>query len=632
MNHGRGHSSGHRSSERGGGWQSDPSWFQPVDRSRKTNSHQKQTSGFLDVKGCQTVEDLIQLAAGHGTLTTSNLSAFWSRFPHLMHSQGHADQRERPELKGRLESILATTVKAIDRFGAWDVSTTTLGLAKVVSRLQSHRIDRMGARSALFQPLLVKCDVKAKGNTFQLLANRAHSLSKFDARHLSNLAYAYALVEYQPTFKGGTTLFDHIANLASDRMGKFNSQDLANMVWAFAKVKASHPRLFEQVVGTVKERAFSAFKPQELANIVWAFAKAGETCHKLFEHVAGTVLRRDLRTFKPQELANIVWAFAKAGEAHSRLFKKIADCVVGRNLAAFEPQHLSNIVWAFATAGEAHSRLVTKIADCVVGRNLAAFEPQHLSNIVWAFATLSMYHPKLFNKVADAAVAKRSEFNAQNVANTLWAFAVTGGAPEGLFTAFAPVATKLIEDCNAQGLSNIAWAFGVANVSTPRHLFGQRFIDTVCEKERTFNTENLSQLHQWNLWQQELGSHTLLPEALRERCRDAFVSVTILTSSLQTGVVRELSAIGLPTKEEVLMPSGYRLDALVEVFGKRVGIEVDGPTHFIAREPTGSTLLKRRQVDSIDGVQIVSVPYWEWNMLGKHTEKQEYLSSVLGVH
>jgi hypothetical protein len=85
-------------------------------------------------------------------------------------------------------------------------------------------------------------------------------------------------------------------------------------------------------------------------------------------------------------------------------------------------------------------------------------------------------------------------------------------------------------------------------------------------------------------------------------------------------------------EEEVLTLSGYRLDAIVEVNGEKVGIEVDGPSHFINREPTGSTLLKHRQVSTLDNVQIISVPYWEWNKLGKDcVKKQDYLRAKLGL-
>jgi hypothetical protein len=68
----------------------------------------------------------------------------------------------------------------------------------------------------------------------------------------------------------------------------------------------------------------------------------------------------------------------------------------------------------------------------------------------------------------------------------------------------------------------------------------------------------------------------------------------------------------------------------VEVKGTKVGVEVDGPSHFVGRKATGRTLLKRRQVTSLDEIAVVSVPYWDWDKLGKDREKkQEYLRTLL---
>jgi hypothetical protein len=42
--------------------------------------------------------------------------------------------------------------------------------------------------------------------------------------------------------------------------------------------------------------------------------------------------------------------------------------------------------------------------------------------------------------------------------------------------------------------------------------------------------------------------------------------------------------------------------------------------------------LKRRQVPSIDGIELVSVPYWEWDEVGKdEVKKQEYLRALLAL-
>eukprot|EP00956_Cyclotella_meneghiniana_P038966 scaffold163480_cov58-Cyclotella_meneghiniana.AAC.1 len=89
------------------------------------------------------------------------------------------------------------------------------------------------------------------------------------------------------------------------------------------------------------------------------------------------------------------------------------------------------------------------------------------------------------------------------------------------------------------------------------------------------------------------------------------------SSSLQKDVVSELTSIGFNLVEEYLTKNGYIIDALVEISGKKVGVEVDEPSHFIRRRPNGWTLLKPRQVESIDRISLVSVPYWEWINLGK---------------
>ena len=67
--------------------------------------------------------------------------------------------------------------------------------------------------------------------------------------------------------------------------------------------------------------------------------------------------------------------------------------------------------------------------------------------------------------------------------------------------------------------------------------------------------------------------------------------------------------------------------------GTKVGIEMDGPYHFVGRKETGSTILKPRQVSSLDKMMsVVSVPYWEWDDLVKDRgKKQDYIPAHLVV-
>ncbi len=100
-------------------------------------------------------------------------------------------------------------------------------------------------------------------------------------------------------------------------------------------------------------------------------------------------------------------------------------------------------------------------------------------------------------------------------------------------------------------------------------------------KEHDFSKEELSQLHHWQLLQEELKSDVRLPPSLGDKCHKAFTSQLLHSSNLRAGVIFELSFIGLRSEEEFLTNTGYRLDALVEVKGTKVGVEVDGPYHFL---------------------------------------------------
>eukprot|EP00581_Thalassiosira_minuscula_P000389 CAMPEP_0183742790 /NCGR_PEP_ID=MMETSP0737-20130205/64880_1 /TAXON_ID=385413 /ORGANISM="Thalassiosira miniscula, Strain CCMP1093" /LENGTH=720 /DNA_ID=CAMNT_0025978383 /DNA_START=841 /DNA_END=3004 /DNA_ORIENTATION=- len=524
-------------------------------------------------------------------------------------------------------------------------------------------------------------------------------LPDFDARELSNLIYAFGIVEFSPMFEDGSIFFDLVALEAIPQLKTYNSHDISNLLYAYANMKAkssqlflesgdvivaqhnldsfkpqaisniawsyatmgeSHPKLFRKVANhiTVSNIAWSyatmgeshpklfkkvanhivaldslgKFTPQALSNIAWSYATMGESHPKLFKKIAIHIVgQQNVYSFKPQSLANITWAFASAGLPNSQLFRKVAEHIVALdNLGQFNPQAISNTLWAYATIGESHPKLFKKVGNHIVALNsLRAFKPQDYSNIVWAYATAQESHPKLFKKIADAAVTKKNEFSSQQISNTLWAYATNGHIDEHLYQSLALSAAELVDKFNSQGASNVAWAYAVSNVPAPT-LFGQNFIDCCMEKQDEFTQEQLSQLHQWSLWQQELNSNISLSSTLQEKCFEAFISQVFHPSALQDDVISHLSSIGLQPVEEKLLQTGYRLDAFMEVNGNKIGIEVDGPFHFLGRKPTGNTILKRRQITNLEGIQVVSVPYWEWDKLKRDSnEKQKYLRSLL---
>jgi hypothetical protein len=589
------------------------------------------------MRQCNTAEELVHLAYDHlDTISPRGIAAFWAALPKLLHRR---DGKSRDQFNEQLAEILCNTLENMKRYSHIDISTIAISLAKVMKQVEFH--GQRSATGSLHQNLhnlLVGINLDNKHYIFSKIAVHATPiLSKFDARSLSNLIFSFGLAEYSPMDESGCTIMDVVALEVMPKLQHFNSQDLSNMLWSYAKLESSNSLLFKAAGNSiVGMNDLSEFWPQALSNIVWAYATAGKSHSKLFSKFGDHIVAmKDLGQFKPQDFSNILWSFSTAGESHPKLFSKLGNHIVAmKDLSIFISQALSNIIWAYATAGKAHPKLFSKLGDHIVAlKDLSIFIPQDFSNIAWAYATTLQSHPFLFKKLAHLAISRRNDFKPQELSNLLCAYATVAIIDKHLFTSFAPAVKSILGKCNSQSIANIAWAYAVANVND-LVLFNTDFVTALQAKAHDFGMEECRQLHQWQLWQVELKSGINLPPALREECRQAFVSQLYQLSRLQDDVISVLPSIGLRPKEEVLTPSGYRLDALVKVNGEKVGIEVDGPYHFMNQEPTGSTLLKRRQVSTLDGIRIVSVPYWEWDKFGleDHTKKQQYLRSKLGLY
>ena len=55
---------------------------------------------------------------------------------------------------------------------------------------------------------------------------------------------------------------------------------------------------------------------------------------------------------------------------------------------------------------------------------------------------------------------------------------------------------------------------------------------------------------------------------------------------------------------------------------------MDGPSHFFGQQPSGATMLKRRQLRAA-GWALLPVPYWVWRELRGKAVKQTYLQTQL---
>ncbi|KAL7536607.1 hypothetical protein ACHAXR_007281 [Thalassiosira sp. AJA248-18] len=370
---------------------------------------------FLDMKTCETVEEASDMAFSKlDNLMPQNLSAFWSRIAQLMSprhqrsgnnkstkQQGSINKKDQQQqLMDQLQAVFSQTMDKINVFRPRDISETALGFAKIIKEVENNsRKHIRGTHHQILHDLLLIGDQKSRSSpqnkkeiVFQSIANATMmNLDDFNARCLSNLAYANAIVGYIPKFEEGgklSNLFDHIAEKSIPRLRQFEPQEISNLVWSYEKVGESNPRLFEEVANAICALDDNISSPMRRSDQSSSLSPS-----------RGLV---NLGKFQPQHLSNVLLAFAKAttdgSSSHPLLFKKVE---------------------------QSNPKLFEKVADHIIAHGyLSDFKAQELSNIVWAFATANIIHPRLFGTMA-AHVASHIDMkalNRQGRINLLWAF------------------------------------------------------------------------------------------------------------------------------------------------------------------------------------------------------------------
>lgn len=538
-----------------------------------------------------------------------------------------------------------------------------------VANVAVHRLNRydpqaLSTTAITFARIGMSPSLNDGSSLFDHIAfHSMRSIRHFNPQGLSTLVWAFATVQV-----AHTDLFKRVAEAALATLHRFNPQNLSNLAWAFAKTNQPSPRLFKKIASEsiryigdsssscpqniantlwsfanlelYDDKLFAAsaermidsvsdFNAQELANSASAFAFFGNVNHAVFKAI-GDEATKQLTSFTAQNLTNICHAFVVGGVSHPKLFDKIAAEAMCR-LNTFNQQELANLAWSYAKAKEFKPRLFASIAEEVLQRLNDFVEPQHLSNLIWAFATVKLPHKPLFQAIAHVAIQRKHEFSPQQVSNLIWSYCfVPVGMVNQLLHSFESVVLRSIGGCDHQFFANVAWSYAVANVDSS-FLFAKesQFIKAIQSREHEFNLEAKCQIHQFILWRKELKTEIPLSPTFQLSCYNAYIKREPSPSAFQDHVMNEIKSLGLTPREEYLTSTGYSLDALIEINGEQVGVEVDGPFHFAGQgQPLGKMSLKHRQVLNVSGIRIVSIPYWEWEGC---VNRKDYLKSKLNL-
>jgi len=298
---------------------------QPTNISSNHDVSQSSRNRYPNFRNCNTIEELTQMAYDYkDTISPRDMCAYWSVTSKHLQLPRKVSPLSNTTSK-MIEELLAKTLQ-FERYNHRDMATIATSLARMIKRvgIDNTNIDRNqqiipnGSLHDIFNHLLIGNNSEIKQHIFTEIAKAsALILYKFDARHLSNLIYAFGLAEITavPSMEDddGSTFFDALAKAAIVNLNEFNEQDISNMVWAYAALNKRHTQLFNAVANhIIGLDNLVDFWPQHLSNTTWAYATLNEKHPMLFDKVAEHIISLDnLDRFGFRNINNIIWSYIK---------------------------------------------------------------------------------------------------------------------------------------------------------------------------------------------------------------------------------------------------------------------------------------------------------------------------------
>jgi len=456
------------------------------------------------------------------------------------------------------------------------------------------------------------------------------------------------------------------------------------------------------------------FKDQELKDVLWSFSKIGVRHPALFQKMAKHIVGRNGRgfsSFSSQGLGNTLWSFAKQAQLSLEVIETLGDSVklvsTGR-LAVYETSNLDN-------GEDVIKRLFVRAAEAGIDMGLDRFTNQDLSNTVWAYSTLGLLHTKFFKKAEKEVVSrlkqKRNKFRGQEIANILWSFATLNAQPE--LTIVDALSSYIASECRGkngvvdelsiarmfgqrQELANLAWSCAVIG-RYPKELMNILYTGLVGasndpqQMKQVFNDDGLQKSSIMTLYYVQVAADVEAPDLKlslptgfpigwgedeehkqakgdeNDLIEMSSSMLTLTVSKLQRGVSKKFDQIGFDNilehvidtneiKDEygIQLPESPKEFLSIDIANieKKIGIEVDGPGHFVClidkpnqsttnaslknqfddrgqNRVNGPTILKHRLLAHL-GWDIIHLPYWEYQELkGDKDKEMDYCQSLL---
>ena len=323
----------------------------------------------------------------------------------------------------------------------------------------------------------IQSDLTAASDPRSILDIVANHADGFDAIHAATAMHRLATHARSQRDRESATRdarFAILLDVVTRSLGKMNSQGLANVAWACARLE-HHPG--EDVLREIAEGLEAELRggvaggggnrretrPQAVSNTLWAFGQLRykperDTLSSLCANAAPL-----LKKFRAQELANAMLGLAHVEHDPGAAFFDAAMRAASDELRSFEGQETSNLLWACARLNRAPpSELIDGLLEQDAAANLGGMaSPLNMSQCLWACARMDRPPPAAYLAAAEREIPRcATRLNPENVDCVLWALASLGvPLREEAMAALTAACARLHDRMDAEMLVKAHWAF-----------------------------------------------------------------------------------------------------------------------------------------------------------------------------
>eukprot|EP00931_Biecheleriopsis_adriatica_P036181 TRINITY_DN20849_c0_g1_i2.p1 TRINITY_DN20849_c0_g1~~TRINITY_DN20849_c0_g1_i2.p1 ORF type:complete len:812 (-),score=177.65 TRINITY_DN20849_c0_g1_i2:55-2181(-) len=373
-----------------------------------------------------------------------------------------------------LQVIALVCVSNMAHFKSFELSTTLWALAKLSTLEDAPPVDKSVFYAAANQ---IHNNVHSFG--FRCLATTAWAFATSKQRHvrlfrsmvtamvpcargancqeIANAVWAFGTLDFYDE-----ALLHELATESMHRLEEFKPQEISNMLWGFATNGFFHEAFFANAARVAQSMELGS---QHLANILWAFARVRPK-HALTQQTVLALLpvcTLQLHSFKPQEVSSTLLAAAKALGSDTPgaavhfpqevldFFHACMPWVVAR-LRDFSEQSLANTVSAFSMV-PVHG--ASTILDCAAAEVMHRMQEMEVNTRVHLLKGFAMVPPGTCNVViqqlAQSIAGSVEHVRAQELQSLMRL--LTQGS--NTFMSLEEVRSHLLELAAGQGVSGL---------------------------------------------------------------------------------------------------------------------------------------------------------------------------------